>query len=90
MARLFLKNKSMKLDFRPLDEECDCYVCKKFNRSYLSHLVRSEEILGARLITYHNLYFFKESNETNKNQLFVRIDFLILKKNFFKKFGYTK
>lgn len=44
-------------DFLPLDSECDCYVCKNYTRSYIRHLIKSNEILGLRLLTWHNLYF---------------------------------
>ena len=88
-GKVILKNKSMKLDMRPLDEGCDCYVCKKYTRSYLSHLVRSEEILGARLITYHNLYFLKSL--MHKVRKAIQEDRLLdFKEEFFKDFGYTK
>ena len=58
-GRLIIKNKEFERDFSPLDHECDCYTCKNYTRSYLRHLIREDEILGARLITYHNLYFLK-------------------------------
>lgn len=58
-GRLVMKGKKYAKDLGPLDPNCDCYVCKTFNRSYLRHLIHSEEILGARLLTYHNLYFLK-------------------------------
>ena len=58
-GRLILKNKKFATDLTPLDHKCDCYVCKTFNRSYIRHLIHSEEALGARLLTYHNLYFLK-------------------------------
>ena len=41
----------------PVDPACDCYTCRKFSAAYLSHLFRSEEILGLRLATIHNLRF---------------------------------
>ena len=41
----------------PVDPACDCYICRKFSAAYLSHLFRSEEILGLRLATIHNLRF---------------------------------
>ena len=44
-------------DFSPLDSECDCYVCKNYTKSYIRHLIKSNEILGFRLLTWHNLYF---------------------------------
>ncbi len=47
-------------DTRPLDTECGCYTCQNYSRSYLRHLHRSNEILGARLNTIHNLYYYQE------------------------------
>jgi queuine tRNA-ribosyltransferase len=45
-------------DPRPLDEACACYCCRNFSRAYLHHLQRSNEILGARLNTIHNLHYY--------------------------------
>ncbi len=45
-------------DFSPIDEACGCRVCRKFSRAYIRHLVQVGEILGLRLLTYHNLYYF--------------------------------
>src|SRR6476661_677769 len=53
-----IKNARYKEDTGPLDESCDCYCCKNFSRAYLHHLHRSNEILGARLNTIHNLHFY--------------------------------
>ncbi|QOY94298.1 tRNA guanosine(34) transglycosylase Tgt [Massilia sp. UMI-21] len=53
-----IKNARYKDDTAPLDESCDCYCCKNFSRAYLHHLHRSNEILGARLNTIHNLHFY--------------------------------
>ncbi len=53
-----IKNARYKDDAAPLDESCDCYCCKNFSRAYLHHLHRSQEILGARLNTIHNLHFY--------------------------------
>ena len=43
---------------RPLDATCGCYTCRNFTRAYLHHLQRVNEILGARLATIHNLYYY--------------------------------
>ncbi len=56
-GKLTVRNAEYKEDLRPLDEECDCYTCTHFSRSYLRHLVNTGEVLGARLISYHNLYY---------------------------------
>jgi queuine tRNA-ribosyltransferase len=55
-----IRNAKYKLDTRPLDETCGCYTCSNFTRSYLHHLQRVKEILGARLNTIHNLYYYQE------------------------------
>jgi queuine tRNA-ribosyltransferase len=54
-----LKNAKHKDDTRPLDETCGCYACQNFSRAYLHHLHRTGEILGARLNTIHNLYYYQ-------------------------------
>jgi len=56
-GRLNIKNARYSKDFSPIDPECGCYVCRNFTRSYLRHLYRSGEILGARLCSWHNLHF---------------------------------
>ena len=56
-GRLNMRGKSYAEDFSPIDSECDCYTCKNFTRAYLRHLAITGEILGARLLTWHNLRF---------------------------------
>ncbi len=56
-GKLTVRNAVYKEDRRPLDPECDCYTCKNFSRSYLRHLMNTGEVLGPRLISYHNLYY---------------------------------
>ncbi len=53
-----IKNAAHRNDPRPLDESCACYTCRNFSRAYLHHLHRVGEILGARLNTIHNLYYY--------------------------------
>jgi queuine tRNA-ribosyltransferase len=54
-----IKNAVHKNDARPLDETCGCYCCRNFTRAYLHHLHRTGEILGARLNTIHNLFYYQ-------------------------------
>jgi queuine tRNA-ribosyltransferase len=54
-----IKNAQHKDDTRPLDESCGCYTCRHFSRAYLHHLHRIGEILGARLNTIHNLFYYQ-------------------------------
>ena len=56
-GKLNLRNARFARDFTPLDSAHDCYVCKNYSRAYLRHLVQSDEILGARLLTWHNLAY---------------------------------
>ena len=53
-----IKNAAYRHDTRPLDADCGCYCCAHFTRAYLHHLHRVNEILGARLNTIHNLYYY--------------------------------
>jgi len=55
-----LRNARHRDEVEPLDEECGCYTCRNFTRAYLHHLQRVNEILGARLNTLHNLYYYLE------------------------------
>ncbi len=59
-GKVSIKRLQYAKDPRPLDENCACYTCKNYSRSYLRHLFMSDEILGARLNTYHNLFFYLE------------------------------
>ena len=47
-------------DLSPIDPACSCYTCAHYSRSYLRHLDRCNEILGSRLNTLHNLYFYQQ------------------------------
>jgi len=47
-------------DDRPVDAACGCYTCRNYSRAYLRHLDKCNEILGARLNTIHNLYYYQE------------------------------
>jgi queuine tRNA-ribosyltransferase len=55
-----IRNAQYKLDIKPLDERCGCYTCQNYSRSYLHHLQRKNEILGARLNTIHNLHYYQD------------------------------
>lgn len=55
-----IKNARHKEDPRPLDEACACPACSRFSRAYLHHLIKSNEILGAMLMTQHNLRYYQD------------------------------
>ena len=62
-------NAKYALDTSPIDEECDCPVCKHFDRAYLRHLFKSGEMLGMRLAVIHNIYFYNNLMEQIRNAL---------------------
>jgi len=53
-----LTNLIFREDFRPIEEDCDCYACRTFTRAYLRHLFHAKEILALRLGSLHNLRFY--------------------------------
>jgi queuine tRNA-ribosyltransferase len=55
---LHIRNAPYANDSRPVDESCGCKVCQRHSRGYLRHLYQANEMLGAMLGTYHNLYFY--------------------------------
>jgi len=55
-----IRNAVHQHDTGPLDPDCGCYTCRNYSRAYLRHLNRTGEILGARLNTIHNLYYYQE------------------------------
>ena len=56
-GQLSIKQERYKHDFKPIDPECNCKVCRTYSRAYLRHLFKEQEILSSMLATYHNLYF---------------------------------
>jgi len=57
---LKIRNSRYQDDIRPLDENCQCYTCQHYSRSYLRHLDKCGEILGSRLNTIHNLFYYQQ------------------------------
>lgn len=64
-----ITNAKYELDEAPLDEECDCPVCKNFSRAYIRHLFKAKEILGMRLAVMHNIYFYNTLLERIRESL---------------------
>ena len=57
---LNIRNSKNKFDTNPIDDKCQCYTCRNYSRSYLRHLDKCKEMLGAHLNTIHNLYYYQE------------------------------
>ena len=62
-GKLNMRNAKCARDFNPIDEECNCYVCRNYSRAYISHLLKAKEVLAIRLTTWHNLYFIHDLME---------------------------
>ncbi|MDR1906248.1 MAG: tRNA guanosine(34) transglycosylase Tgt [Clostridiales bacterium] len=64
---LTIRNAAYKDDFRPVEEDCDCYACKNYSRAYIRHLINTDEIFGGRLLSIHNIRFLiKLTNDLKK------------------------
>ena len=77
IGKINIKQNRFQQDSEPLDQECKCYTCQNYSRSYLRHLFKSGEILGIRLNTYHNLFFYLSLVKNAR---------IAIKKQFFPKF----
>ena len=85
-GKVVVRNAGYADDFSPLDPECDCPVCQNYSRAYIRHLIKCNEILGARLLTYHNLYFTLKLMEKVREAI-SNDTLLDLKKDVFSKYG---
>ncbi|MBN1354190.1 MAG: tRNA guanosine(34) transglycosylase Tgt [Candidatus Omnitrophica bacterium] len=68
-GELQLRNAPFKYDFRPIDERCDCHACSNYTRAYIRHLFNTEEILGLRLVSLHNIYFYVKLIEISRKAI---------------------
>ena len=85
-GRVVVKNLKYRDDFTPLDSECSCYTCKNYTKAYLRHLFKADEIFGARLTSYHNIYFLVNMMK-NIRQAIMEDRLLDYKEEFFEKYG---
>lgn len=68
-GELQLRNAPFKEDFRPIDEKCPCYTCKNHSRGYIRHLFNTDEILGLRLVSLHNICFYAKLIEASRKAI---------------------
>ena len=86
-GKVVVKNGKYKEDFTTLDSECDCYCCRNFTKAYLRHLFNTDEILGAQLLSIHNLRYLTHLTELIKDA--IRADRLLeFREEYLKKTGY--
>lgn len=84
-GKLTVRNAPYAQDFKPLDNKCGCYTCRTFSRAYLRHLFNTDEILGLRLVSLHNVYFFLELLKDIR-QAIAEDNFLQFKKDFLSQY----
>jgi len=86
-GKVVIRNATYERDWTPLDSECDCYTCKNYTRAYIRHLVKTNEILGIRLLSIHNLHFLTKLME--RVRIEIENDNLgTFKEEFYKRYGY--
>ena len=68
-GKVVVRNSVYKEDFSPLDENCDCYCCRNFTKAYLRHLVNTNEILAAVLLSIHNIKFLLDLTKNIRNAI---------------------
>ena len=65
-GELQLRNAEYKEDFTPIDKDCACMACKNYTRAYIRHLFNTEELLGLRLVSLHNIHFYVKLIELSR------------------------
>lgn len=68
-GRINIRSLPYAMDKNPVDPECTCYCCQNFTRAYLRHLVKAGEILGAYLLSIHNIYFLLDHIRAIRNAI---------------------
>lgn len=87
-GKVVVRNATYERDFTPLDPECDCYTCKNYTRAYLRHLVKTNEILGIRLLSIHNLKFLTKLMERVRIEI-ENDQLATFRDEFYKQYGYN-
>ncbi|HIE44341.1 MAG TPA: tRNA guanosine(34) transglycosylase Tgt, partial [Candidatus Omnitrophica bacterium] len=80
-----MRNAPYREDFESIDKECNCYTCRNYTRAYIRHLFNCGEILGPRLNSLHNLYFFISLMKRMREAI-LEDRFLDFKKAFMRKY----
>lgn len=88
-GRLVIRNAKYARDFRPLDENCDCKVCRTYTRAYIRHLIKANETFGFRLTTYHNLYFLLNLMRQIREAI-LNDNLLDFREEFFERYGFNR
>lgn len=86
-GKVVVRNATYEKDWGKLDENCNCYTCQNYTRAYIRHLIKTNEILGVRLLSIHNLRFLTSLME--KIRTAIETDSLLdFRNKFYKQYGY--
>lgn len=88
-GEVVVRNSPYAEDSLPVDPECDCYCCRNFSRAYIRHLINVKEMLGVQLLSYHNLYWYRQFMAEIRKAIELGI-FSQFKKNFLKRYNQKK
>ena len=88
-GRLNIKTKAFEYDTSPIDSECQCYACKNYDKAYIRHLLRVNEVLGGRLASIHNLHFLIELTQDSRKAI-LENRFASFKKAFLERYFQNK
>ncbi|WEV60574.1 tRNA guanosine(34) transglycosylase Tgt [Streptococcaceae bacterium ESL0729] len=88
-GRLVVKNAQFAEDFRPIDENCDCYTCQNYTRAYVRHLIKCDETFGMRLTSTHNLHFLLNLMKQVRKAI-MDDNLLEFREDFCERYGYNK
>jgi len=88
-GKLVVKNAKYKDDFRPIEDDCDCYACKHFTRAYIRHLINADEMLGAQLLSIHNLHSLVKLSQDCR-QAIIDGNFKEFKENYLANYDLSK
>jgi queuine tRNA-ribosyltransferase len=84
-GKINISNAKFVNDFDKIEEDCECYTCKNYTKSYLSHLFRAKEMLGATLASIHNVYFITNLIKKMRNAI-LEDNFFEFKKEFLENY----
>jgi queuine tRNA-ribosyltransferase len=87
-GRMIIRDKKIARDFSPIDEKCDCYVCRNYSRAYIRHLIKAGEMFGLRLTSWHNIHFLLKLMEDVRKAI-SEDRLLDFRDEFFFEYGYA-
>jgi len=64
-----IKQSKYKEDKKPLDERCNCFVCKSYTRAFIRYQLKNQETVGMRLTTYHNIFYLQNLMRMCKEEI---------------------